>query len=406
MGAARSWRPGFVNIHCMSAMTGPPWPLRGCRLQGAHRPLLPDVNVSCARRASGYRRAQLCRVLRSGCTTVMELEEDVEALAPFVEKQLGIRSAMGEMVGDADPTAWCTASSFSMRGECGTARARPWVCRALARPRRRTHHRDPRAQHDDQPVAKSSCRRVRAAADQARAGGATDPSRLEQRSRGYEAAAKRVHGSGPFEFARDNGLPAPTSWRRIATSSARATSTFSRRHDPHVAHCPLECVRGRIAPVHFVGGASTSRWASTTCLATISLMPGGRRDLRADQDGGSRRAVSTDALEMATIGRRARHVAWRREIGSPVSETGQARRPDHARLPRARPRKPVLDPVQNPSITLTRDVELVMVDGNVLVDGGEITTIDRDAVIDAAKLASQAAWGRFEAKYGGPIAAA
>src|SRR5690242_13123170 len=41
-------------------------------------------------------------LLRSGCTTVMELEEDVECLAPFVER-LGVRSAMGEMIGDADP---------------------------------------------------------------------------------------------------------------------------------------------------------------------------------------------------------------------------------------------------------------------------------------------------------------
>lgn len=39
-------------------------------------------------------------LLRSGCTTAMEVEEDVEALAPFVKK-LGIRGAMDEMIGDA-----------------------------------------------------------------------------------------------------------------------------------------------------------------------------------------------------------------------------------------------------------------------------------------------------------------
>jgi hypothetical protein len=67
----------------------------------------------------------------------------------------------------------------------------------------------------------------------------------------------------------------------------------------------------------------------------------------------------------------------------------------------------VLDPVQNLVYHAhAHDVELVMVDGNVLVDGGEVTTVDRDAVINAAKVASRAAWSRFEAKYGGPIAAA
>jgi 5-methylthioadenosine/S-adenosylhomocysteine deaminase len=69
--------------------------------------------------------------------------------------------------------------------------------------------------------------------------------------------------------------------------------------------------------------------------------------------------------------------------------------------------QPVLDPVQNLVYHAhAHDVELVMVDGNVLVDRRRFVTIDRDAVIDAARRASQAAWGRFEAKYGGPIAAA
>jgi len=54
--------------------------------------------------------------------------------------------------------------------------------------------------------------------------------------------------------------------------------------------------------------------------------------------------------------------------------------------------QPVLDPVQNLVYHAhARDVELVMVDGNVLVDGGEIATVDRDAVIDPARLASRAA---------------
>jgi hypothetical protein len=39
-------------------------------------------------------------LLRSGCTTVMGLEESVEALAPFVKK-LGIRSAADDMIGNA-----------------------------------------------------------------------------------------------------------------------------------------------------------------------------------------------------------------------------------------------------------------------------------------------------------------
>jgi 5-methylthioadenosine/S-adenosylhomocysteine deaminase len=68
--------------------------------------------------------------------------------------------------------------------------------------------------------------------------------------------------------------------------------------------------------------------------------------------------------------------------------------------------QPVLDPIQNLVYHAhRRDVELVMVDGRILVENGEPRTVDRRAVIDAATAAAQAAWSRFEAKYGGPIAA-
>jgi hypothetical protein len=52
----------------------------------------------------------------------------------------------------------------------------------------------------------------------------------------------------------------------------------------------------------------------------------------------------------------------------------------------------------------SRDVELVMVDGRILVEDGEVKTVDKAAVIDAAARAADAAWMRFERKYGGPIA--
>jgi len=45
-------------------------------------------------------------LLRSGVTTVLEMEPGVEVYAPFVER-LGIRSAMGVMVNDADMERFC-----------------------------------------------------------------------------------------------------------------------------------------------------------------------------------------------------------------------------------------------------------------------------------------------------------
>jgi 5-methylthioadenosine/S-adenosylhomocysteine deaminase len=67
--------------------------------------------------------------------------------------------------------------------------------------------------------------------------------------------------------------------------------------------------------------------------------------------------------------------------------------------------QPVLDPVQNLVYHAhAGNVEFVMVDGAVLVERGEVTTVDRRAVIDAASRAAKTAWERFEAKYGGTMA--
>ena len=52
----------------------------------------------------------------------------------------------------------------------------------------------------------------------------------------------------------------------------------------------------------------------------------------------------------------------------------------------------------------SKDVELVMVDGEVLVEDFELRTADARALIDDAGAAAEAAWGRFIAKYGGIVA--
>ena len=48
----------------------------------------------------------------------------------------------------------------------------------------------------------------------------------------------------------------------------------------------------------------------------------------------------------------------------------------------------------------SKDVEMVMVDGNVLVEDFELKTADAHVLIDDAGAAAEAAWGRFVAKYG------
>jgi 5-methylthioadenosine/S-adenosylhomocysteine deaminase len=218
-------------------------------------------------------------------------------------------------------------------------------------------------------------------------------------------AARKVQGAGPFEFARDNGLLGPGTVATHCYVIGGSDIEILAQARAHVAHCPLmNAFRGCIAPVN------AFRRSGINVALGIDNMFGDYFDvLRAAITGARIKTqdpvalLAPDVLEMATVGG-GRAMGLEAEIGS--LEAGK--RADLIMIDlRALGLQPVLDPVQNLVYHAHgRDVELVMVDGNVLVDDGEFTTIDRDGVIDAASRAAAAAWSRFEAKYGGPIAPA
>jgi 5-methylthioadenosine/S-adenosylhomocysteine deaminase len=110
---------------------------------------------------------------------------------------------------------------------------------------------------------------------------------------------------------------------------------------------------------------------------------------------------SMQAIELATLGG-ARALGMEREIGS--IEPGK--RADLVVLDyRAFGLTPTLDPVQNLVYHAhARDVEMVLVDGRVVVDGRRVAAVDAEALIDPAQDAATAAWSRFVAKYGGILA--
>jgi len=64
-----------------------------------------------------------------------------------------------------------------------------------------------------------------------------------------------------------------------------------------------------------------------------------------------------------------------------------------------------MEPVQNLVYHAhARDVEMVLVDGAVVVDDRRLRTVDAAALIDRAQVAAEAAWGRFAARHGGYMA--
>src|SRR5579885_3594770 len=390
--------PGFVNIHShvgytifrgrsedagFAAPTGLYFPMSTV-LRGEERAAVGALNY--------------VELLRSGCTTVMELEEDVEVLAPFV-RRLGIRSAMGEMIGDADADKM-VKGEFIFDPAANAAQ----LDRARGFAERWHGAADGRitailAPNMTISSSKEQLRAIRELAD-----------RLGLRvtihlgwSQFEHDTAKRIHGVGPFVLARDQGVLGPDTVATHCYVIGESDIDILAETGAHVAHCPLmNAFRGLIAPI----GAIRKRGVNVAL--GIDNMLGDYFDvLRAAITGARIKTedpvalLSPDVLEMATMSG-ARAMGLEDEIGS--LEPGK--RADLIMLDfRALGLQPVLDPVQNLAYHAhARDVELVMVDGRILVEDGEIRTVDPLAVIDDAKRSAASAWQRFEQKYGGPIA--
>jgi len=339
-------------------------------------------------------------LLRSGVTTTMELEEDVEVLAPFVET-LGVRSAMGELLSDADPDAM-VKGEFKFDEKANAEQMK----RATGFAERWHGKADGRISAIIAPnmtisSSREQLRQARAAADKhgLRLTIHLGWSDFEKKT------AKKIHGTGSFEFARDLGFLGKDVVATHCYVVDESDIDLLAKTGSHVAHCPLmNAFRGLIAP------ANEFRKRGINVALGIDNMFADFFDVIRSAVTCARikmahptALMATDALEMATMGG-ARAMGMETEIGS----LEKGKRADLMMMDyNALGLVPMLDPIQNLAYHAhARDVELVMVDGRILVDGGEVKSVDRNAVIAAAAKASNSAWGRFEKKYGGPIAKA
>jgi 5-methylthioadenosine/S-adenosylhomocysteine deaminase len=337
-------------------------------------------------------------LLKTGVTTALEMEEDADVYAPFVER-LGIRSLMGVMTLDVDvdglrhdryrydpalrQTQLRQAVEFAEAWH-GKAEGRISVIMA------------PNMTISSSPEL---LRESRAAAD-----------RLGLRlsihlgwGPAEGVAIRRLHGVGAFEYARTNGFLGPDVVAAHCYVIEDPDIALLAETRTAVAHCPLmNAVRGLIAPV-----GEFRRRGITVGLGIDNMFADYFDVVRACvlmariKEQNALTMLTPDALELATMGG-ARALGLDREIGS--IEAGK--RADLVVLDyRAFGLSPTLDPIQNLVYHgHSKDVETVLVDGRIVVDARRLVHADGPALIDAAQDAATAAWSRFSAKYGGTMA--
>jgi 5-methylthioadenosine/S-adenosylhomocysteine deaminase len=337
-------------------------------------------------------------LLRSGVTTVLEMEEDADVYAPFVEK-LGIRSLMGIMTLDVEVDG-LRHDRYRYDAALRQAQLRQAVEFAEAW-HGKADGRISAIMAPNMTISSSPelLQASRAAAE-----------RLGLRlsihlgwGPGEVAATRRLHGVSPFEYARAHGLLAPDVVAAHCYVIDDADIALLAETRAAVAHCPLmNAVRGHIAPV-----ADLLRRGVTVGLGIDNMFADYFEVVRACVLMARIRAhdattmLTPEALGLATMGG-ARALGLDREIGS--IEAGK--RADLVVLDyRAFGLTPTLDPVQNLVYHAhAKDVETVLVDGRIVVDDRRLVHVDGPALVDAAQDAATAAWRRFVAKYGGIMA--
>ena len=337
-------------------------------------------------------------LLRSGVTTVLEMEPGVEVYAPFVER-LGLRSAMGVMVNDVDMRRFCAGDVVF-----DETRNAAQMAEAVAFAERWHGAADGRITAlitPDMTICSSprQLAAARAAAD-----------RLGLRLSthcgwGAEEVAitRRLHGLSPFEYLDRHGLLAADVV--VAHCYHMDEADFDRlaRGGAAVSHCPLmNSVRGQIAPA-----LAMRERGIRLSLGIDNMFDDFLEVLRACvamarvHAGHPTAMLCHEALELATAGGAAA-LGMADSIGS--IEVGK--RADLVMID-MRPfgLAPVLDPVQDLVWHgHARDVHTVWVDGRVVVRDGTLVNADEAQLVDAAESAAQAAWGRFVATYGGIMA--
>ena len=358
-----------------------------------HRLYLPMSGIISVEERQVIGALAVTELLRGGVTTILEMEEDAEIFASFIETS-GMRAQIGVMVNDVNLEALARGETVfdpavrDQQLEQANGLAERWHGRAGGRIQ---------AVMAATGLSTSSPELLQGLRQSADARGLRLSSHL---GFGERELVQRIHGMAQFDFARTHGMLGSDVVAVHCYEVDEAEMDALAESGTHLAHCPhMNQFRGEVAPIQAMRakgmqvGLGIDNYFSDyfevlrSCLASARIRAHDPEILSAHE-----------ALALGTI-EAARVLGLDEEIGS--IEPGKK-----ADLQMVNMRRLGLTPVNDPVTTLVyhghaKDVEMVLIDGKVVVAEGVVQSADEEDLVSRAGLAADAAWKRFAERYGG-----
>ena len=392
-GSGKVVMPGFVSAHNHVGYAVFRGRAEDIGHAPTHRLYLPMSGVIAQEERQVIGALAVTELLRGGVTTILEMEEDAELFAPFIESS-GIRALIGVMVNDLNLEALARGETVfdgavrDQQLDQANGLAERWHGRADGRIQ---------AVMAATGLSTSSPELLQGLRQGADEKGLRLSAHL---GFGERDLVQRIHGMAQFDFADTHGMLGPDVVAVHCYEVDDDEVNILAQSGTHLAHCPhMNQFRGEVAPIQAMRakgmqvGLGIDNYFSDyfevlrSCLASARIRAHDPEILSAPE-----------VLALGTIDA-ARVLGLDQEIGS--IEPGKK-----ADLQMVNMQRLGLTPVNDPVTTLVyhghaKDVDMVLVDGEVVVSDGMVRTADQDDLVARAGDAADAAWKRFAECYGG-----
>jgi 5-methylthioadenosine/S-adenosylhomocysteine deaminase len=392
-GRGKLIMPGFVSAHTHAGYTVFRGRVEDGGLDTFLTQLMPMAGVMTPAERLTIGCLTYFELLKSGVTTLVQVEEEAEGFPEFAEK-IGIRSFVGVQVQDVEPAQVLDGTFAADAGvrQQQLAKAIGFAEKLIGRSDRVTPIFMVNSPMTSSPELLKG---LRSAADRL---GIRLTLHLGLGARESEVT-ERLHGKSSFAYVRDFGLLGPDVIACHSFHIPPQDMDILAASRTHIAHCPqINAIRGSIAPVQALQdrGLNVALGIDNYFADFFEVLRSAVSVARIKTQDGTALQPS-EVLRMATVNG---------AMALGLTDVGKIEKGYKADLAILDCTYPGLTPLFEPAPSVVYhahmgSVDTVIADGRIVVEGGLVKNVGYEELRQQAALAANSAWSRFISRYGG-----